>query len=170
MKIQFKITSQLLLEVRQDLAREHRFAAERVGFIGCRVASMGGGLLVLAERYDPVEDDDYLDDPHVGAMMGPDAIRKALQFAYNDQISMFHVHLHGHRGRPWFSRLDLSENAKFVPDFWNVRPELPHGALVLSLDSAAGLCWMPGSPRPARITEFTVVGAPMELMRDDLYD
>lgn len=168
MKIIFKITSALLFSVREDLARQHEFAAERVGFLACRVAALKDGLVVLAQTYHEVADEDYLDDPSVGAMMGPSAIRKALQMAFNDRVSMFHVHIHDHHGRPWFSRIDLAENAKFVPDFWNVRPEIPHGALVLSLDSAAGLCWTPGAKKPTRIMEFTVVGAPMQFVRNEL--
>jgi hypothetical protein len=165
MKVHFKIRITQLSAIRSDLLRPHPFAAERVGFIGCRVAGTQDVIMVIAESYHPVADDDYLDDPSAGAMMGPAAIRKALQFVYSDRVSMFHVHLHGHRGRPWFSGLDLRETAKFVPDFWNVRPEFPHGAIVLGLDSSAGLCWYARGKKPMRIAEFTVVGAPMRFIR-----
>ena len=99
-------------------------------------------------------------------MMGADAIRKALQLAYGLKRSMFHVHAHEHEGRPWFSPTDLRENRKFMLDFWHVRPEYPHGALVLSLDSAAGLCWVQANRKPFRISDFDVVGSPMTLVRD----
>ncbi len=166
MKILFKMTSSLLQEVRQDLARPHAFAAERVGFLSCGVARSKGGIMVLASQYHPVADQDYIDDQSVGAMMGADAIRKALQLAYGLKRSMFHVHVHEHEGRPWFSSTDLRENRKFMPDFWHVRPEYPHGALVLSMDSAAGLCWVQANRKPIRISDFDVVGRPMTLLRD----
>src|ERR1700720_3721710 len=84
MKVLFKITNSLLELVTQDLVRRHDFAAERVGFLSCRVAKLKpAGLIILAHDYNPVADNDYLDDPRVGAMMGPAAIRKALQFAYD---------------------------------------------------------------------------------------
>lgn len=165
----FKIPSRLLAEVRKDFERPHPFAAERVGFIGCNVARLAkDGLLVLAHSFYTVEDQDYLDDPRVGAMMGSNAIRKALEISYNARISMFHVHLHEHHGRPWFSSTDLRETANFVPDFWHVQPKLPHGALVLSHDVMAGLCWIPGAVahRPTRIQEFISVGAPFETMAE----
>lgn len=168
MKIHFKIALPLMRAIRRDLVRHHPIAAERVGFISCRVGEVNKGMVVLAERYHPVADEDYLDDPSAGAMMGPAAIRKALQLAYGDRVSMFHVHMHEHRGRPWFSGLDLRENAKFVPDFWNVRPDLPHGALVLSLDSIAGLCWYSRELKPVRIGGFTAVGAPMQFVNGEL--
>jgi hypothetical protein len=166
MNLIFRIPAPLLVEIRTDLARPHDFAAERVGFISCNVASLNGsGILILVRTFHPVDDRDYLDDPTVGAMMGPDAIRKALQLAYKMPMAMFHVHLHEHHGTPWFSGTDLSENANFVPDFWHVQPTFPHGAIVLSLDSMAGMCWVPGGRKPRRIQDLTAIGAPMRLIR-----
>src|SRR5580765_8345183 len=140
MRIVFRLTKRLLEKVHARLEQSHPFAFERVGFLLCR-----SGLL---------------DDRGVGAMMGPNAIRKALQTSYNRQASMFHVHLHLHRGKPHFSGVDESETAKFVPDFWNVQPELPHGAIVFSTDSACGKCWIPGLEAPVEISQFSVVGSP----------
>lgn len=167
MKVGFKITRSLLDRAVDDLSRTHPFAAERVGFFSCRVGALKpSGLVVLAHDFHPVDDDDYLDDPTVGAMMGPAAIRKAMQIALRREICMFHVHIHEHFGQPRFSRTDLRETANFVPDFWHVRPHLVHGALVLSLDSAAGLCWHPQSVDPFRFSDLSVVGAPMTSIRN----
>ena len=169
MRVMFKVGDQLLARVRNDLGRLHEFAAERVGFIACRAASLvPGGIVILAHEYKAVGDEDYIDDRTVGAMMGSNAIRKALEFALNNKAGMFHVHLHEHTGRPRFSRTDARESAKFVPDFWNVRPEMPHGAMVLSKDSAYGLCWHPGISRLIEIDKFVVVGSPMVFLRNSL--
>lgn len=168
MKIHFKIVRDLLEEVRLDLERPHEFAAERVGFLSCRAGNLpDGGMILLAHSYHPVSDEDYLDDPSVGAMMGPGAIRKAMEYAYNNPVGMFHVHMHDHGGVPAFSRIDRSESRKFVPDFWHVRPKMPHGAIVLSRDSAVGRCWIPGSSRTVAIDKITVVGAPIQIIRRD---
>src|SRR5579859_2844147 len=102
MTIHFKIAQSLRRDVLRHLSKPHPFAAERVGFLSCGVASTPAGLLILAEQFHPVATKDYLRDLTVGAMMGPVAIRKALQFAYNNERSMFHVHCHDHRGRPGF--------------------------------------------------------------------
>jgi hypothetical protein len=167
MKILFKITENLLEQVHSDLARPHAFAAERVGFLNCKVGlTKPLALAILAREFSPVDDDDYLDDPRAGATIGPAALRKALQLVYKEAGSMFHIHVHDHPGRPWFSYIDLHEGANFVPDFWHVRPELPHGALVLSRDSVSGLCWVPGKRNPIPIQSFTVVGFPMRTIRD----
>jgi hypothetical protein len=168
MMVAFKITENLFNRVCEDLHRPHAFAAERVGFLSCRVGAIRpAGWVVLAHDFYPVADADYLRDRSVGAMMGPAAIRKALQVALSNEVGMFHVHIHGHRGRPRFSGVDLRETAKFVPDFWHVRPHLVHGAIVLSLDSAAGLCWHPQAPKPVVFSKFSVVGAPMRAWRGE---
>ena len=147
------------------MARLHRFASERVGFLACRPGALGHDeVVILAQSFHPIADDDYVESDSVGAMMGSAAIRKALQISYSDRMSMFHVHIHEHVGQPGFSPVDLRESAVFVPDFWHVCPSHPHGALVLSKDSARGLCWYPGIRHPLPIGEIVVVGAPMEVI------
>lgn len=163
MKRVFRITEPLLKSIHLDLSRPHQFALERVGFIVCRNAQLDGSMVFLAESYVPVDDNDYVDNPKAGATMGPVAIRKALQIGYNDSVSMFHVHRHEHYGRPAFSRLDLRESAKFIPDFWKVQPKLSHGALVLSHDEAYALAWDPVDRLSHPINEFTVVGRPLRI-------
>jgi hypothetical protein len=166
MTVIWRVRRDLIDEVRRDLKRPHPFAAERVGFLSCRAGRLAdNGLVVVAANYRPIDDADYVDDPAVGAMMGPAAIRKAMQTAYNagaGDISMFHVHIHDHGGMPSFSRVDLMENAKFVPDFFNVAPRMPHGAIVLSHDRAAGMCWGEAGLYPVHIDRFGVVDAPLQ--------
>lgn len=157
-RVLFKIPYSLLKLIREDLVRPHAFAFERVGFLSCRMAHLKpSGLILLACEYLPVANEDYVNNSTVGAMMGADAIRKALQFALND-VGMFHVHMHDHFGTPRPSKVDLNETAKFVPDFWHVRPEMAHGALILSRDSISGRCWFPGRRKPISISKLTIVG------------
>tara|TARA_R110002124_G_scaffold153244_1_gene320211 strand:+ start:4026 stop:4529 length:504 start_codon:yes stop_codon:yes gene_type:complete len=165
MTIHFKITRPLLSTIRADLIRPHPFAYERVGFISASLSAAANNLFVLARAYRPVLDEDYLRDPSVGAMMGPEAIRKALQWAMNDGVAMFHVHTHGGQGRPGFSGVDLREQAKYVPNFFQVAPQCPHGALVLSDNAAYGHIWL-DEKSPYRIVgEFTEVGIPLSQWR-----
>jgi hypothetical protein len=161
MKVRFKITSVLLRTIRIDLRRPHPFARERIGFISAGLSAVGDGLLTLAREYRPVRDDDYLRDPSVGAMMGPEAIRNALQWAMQDGVALFHVHTHGGRGIPGFSRIDLQESAKFVPDFFKVAPQCVHGAIVLSDTAAHGQVWFGRSQPHHFIAHFTEIGVPL---------
>jgi len=159
MKIRFKITGDLLEAIRTDLMRPHAFAHERIGFISAGLSSAGKDLIALARAYRAVSDEDYLNDPSVGAMMGREAIRKALEWSLQAGHAMFHVHTHGGKGIPGFSSLDLRENRKFVPDFFKVSPRFPHGALVLSDTAACGQIWLGRTKDPVAIDDCTVVGA-----------
>ena len=157
----FRIPRLLLDEIHADLSRLHAFAAERVGFVSCKLAELTGDrLAVLAHQYHPVRDEHYEDDPSVGAMISGSAFREVLQFAYSHRSCIFHVHRHEHFGRPGFSRVDEEEAAKFVPDFWKVQADLPHGALVLSHDSIDGLCWVPRARQIVPFDNYVVVGFP----------
>lgn len=153
-------------QIRADLRRRHPFAHERVGFISARVAPLAEeGRLILAEGYHPVDDCDYLNDSTVGAMMGSSAIRKALEVAYLRKLSMIHVHMHDHLGMPSFSAVDLSESAKFMPNFFHVAAHVPHCAVVMSADHATGLCWRAAHEKPTYINVIAEVGAPMRISR-----
>lgn len=161
MKTAFRIASALVGTIREDLARPHPFAAERVGFVSARPALAGPTLSIIAVDYHSVADDDYEKDHRVGAMIGADAMRKALQVAYRGNLSMFHIHMHGHAGAPWFSQVDLSEYPRFVPDFFNVQAGLPHGAILLSRDEIIGLLWTGKERQPELLDEIIEVGAPL---------
>ena len=135
--------------MRIDLRRPHPFAHERVGFIAAGLSAAGDDVMVLARAYRPVADDDYVNDPSVGAMMSGEALRKALQWAMETRAALFHVHTHGGQGIPRFSSVDLRENPKFVPDFCKVGPESIHGAIVLS-----------ETPRAAKYGSAAIVPTP----------
>ena len=148
-----------------DLKRPHVYAHERVAFLGCRFGTCDSGLIILVEDYYPVRDEDYEEDPCAGARINSAAIRFALQAALSLNAGMFHVHLHQHLGCPRPSFIDWAEWHKFVPNFWHVRPGLPHGALIFSADGVSGWCWYPVANTPIPIDRFTFVGRGMECRR-----
>jgi hypothetical protein len=161
MSTTFKIGRDLLAAARADLARPHAFAAERMGFVSCRASGSRSTLVILAEDYHPIADDHYVRDWTVGARMNGDAIRAALQIALSGRRSIFHVHMHEHRGTPGFSPVDVREHRRFVPDFFNVVPSMPHGALVLSLDGGTGVVCVDTRATFLSLDEFVVVGSPL---------
>ena len=156
--IRFKITSALRDQIIADLHRSHPFAFERVGFVGAGLSIDGDCCTVLAHSYRPVEDNDYVDDKSVGAMMGPDAMFKAMAWAHEESVGLFHIHSHGGAGIPGFSGVDIRESDKFVPDFFKARPERPHGTIVLSNTHAFGRIWLSRQAPAQRIDEFHIVG------------
>ena len=160
MRATIKMSGVLIDAVRADLHRPHDFAYERIGFITAASAATPSGLLLLARDYTPVADHDYEHAPAVGAQIGSDAIRKALQSAYRPQHALLHVHSHGGSGTPCFSGTDTRSAAEFVPSFFNAIPRCPHGILVLSNDAAAGLLWVDPEHSPVPVNRFIRVGAP----------
>lgn len=152
MNIYFKITDDLLNEIKRDLARPHDFAYERVGFISCRVGKVNSSdWIILASTYIPVEDGHYIEGHSAGATIGSDAIRKMLQTAYDNPVSIVHIHEHPHYGKPCLSGIDQREMNKLIPNFWHVRPDLPHAAIVISKDSICGFAWEPTTKKELRL-------------------
>jgi hypothetical protein len=165
MTFTFRMTADFARQMREDLLRAHAYAHERVAFISARPSETGHGLVLLACQYHPVADDDYVPDPAVDAMMSECAVRKAMQIAWRSKCSMIHVHLHEHRGVPGFGRLDMQENGRFMPEFFNVQPLMPHAAIVLSHNAAAGLIWPKRGRGPVPFDEIAEVGLPMIISR-----
>jgi proteasome lid subunit RPN8/RPN11 len=157
-KITLKIRSELLDEILTDLRRGHPFAAERVGFIIARPTRSQSGIILFASRYVVVPDDGYAEDYSAGAVMNERTIFGAMQIGYAENVSVIHVHLHDHLGKPGFSPTDRRESAKFVPAFLGARPEYPHAAIVLSADSFVGACWLEGKKQSVPISRVVVVG------------
>ena len=159
MKIHIKITEALLTRVRSDLHRRHPFAFERVGFLTAGATrSPEGDILLLCRDYHPVADEHYEVSATVGAQIGSDAMRRAIEVAHPGKSALLHIHTHGGRGVPTFSKTDLISGGQFVPGFFNALLRTPHGLLVLSNTSARGLVWTAKNAKPQNVDGFTQVG------------
>jgi hypothetical protein len=164
MTAEIRISRQLVERIQADLRRRHPFAHERVGFLTCKTAALpDDGVLMIPTSYYPLRDDEYVESDEVGAMMGEEAIGRAMQLAYRGRESIVHVHEHGHLGQPGFSKIDVTEGRAFMPDFFNASPRQPHGLLVLSRDYATALVWRPGRVSDCRAA-VTIVGAPVRFV------
>lgn len=160
-----RVTSSFLERIRADLARSHAFAAERIGFTLCRLGSLDGGeSLILPFEYQPVPDHQYLRDTTVGARINGDAIRTGMAAALAGDTCVLHTHMHEHVGRPRFSEVDLANYPALVRALQAAGPHAPHGALLLSEDSADCLLWRPGSSAPESGGQLTIVGRPMSFL------
>jgi len=161
----FKITRDMIDQVRRDLHTTHPFAAERVGFLFARVGNQSEQeKLILPAMYSPVQDHQYIDDPKVGACIDSSAIRSAMQTALASGVSVFHVHMHEHKGRPRFSRVDLANYPGFIGAMRNVAPNVAHGALLLSEDSCDALVWLPGIAQPVPGGRIVTTGRPTDFL------
>jgi len=164
MKLMFKMQWSLRRAMLEDLQRPHEFAFERVGFLACHAAALKDGLLILATSYQAVADENYIKDKTVGARINGAALRAALQTSLDHNAGMFHVHMHEHKGQPIPSPTDRIESRKFIPDFFNVTPALPHGTVILSEDSAVGHCWLSQTSLPTIFNQIIISGAPLQLI------
>lgn len=165
MKIHCRILRGLYEWVRQDLARRHEFAFERVGFVSAKLGNREtDDPLVLFTNYHTVADENYIDDPRSGARINSSAIRGAMQQVLDTGDGLFHVHCHAHFGKPGFSLMDLDETPGIVSSLRIAGPDQPHGMLLLSNDHCTADVWMPGSEEPLVADKITFVGFPLTIL------
>jgi hypothetical protein len=150
--------------MRDDLRRGHEFAYERVGFLSAKLGNATSDQpLVLFTDYHSVPDDEYVDDPFSGARINAVAIRGAMQRVLDTRHGSFHIHWHGHRGKPRFSSMDLEETPRIVSSLQVAAPSQAHGMFLLSNDYCIAYVWLPGSTEPVVANRVSVVGYPLEL-------
>jgi len=159
------MTRSLHDQVRADLTRAHRFAAERVGFLYGRLSCAGEDeRLILLTAYSALDDDRYIEDPHAGARIDSQAIRGAMQGVLDRCEGVFHVHLHDFPGKAHFSWMDRDELPRLIPSFQVVGPRFAHGLFLLSEDECAAEVWLPGSEKAVEAARISIVGYPLQLI------
>lgn len=163
--VRMRIPGKLMMQMLTDLQRPHPFAAERVGFLSVGIGTgEDGEVLVIGGEYRAAGDHDYLRDDNVGARIGAEAIREALQWALASGRGIFHVHMHPHYGVPNFSFTDATELPHLAEAIRRGAPAAPHGMLVLSRDAANAWVWTSDQPAPCVPAQIAVVGRPMRLI------
>jgi hypothetical protein len=164
--ITLKISKSLAEAIKHDLMRVHPFAFERVGFIFTKLSSSkdGKNAIILATAYEPVSDEDYIDDLNVGARINSAAIRRAMQRGLSTGDGVFHVHIHDHNGKPSLSSTDRRELRPMMQSIRNAAPQSAHGLLVLSRDAAYADVLLPTSSQFQPIPKIIVVGFAMSLL------
>jgi hypothetical protein len=158
-----RVTAELRRQVLEDLKRPHAHAWERVGFLYTRSKWLDDRtLVIIATAYEPVADAHYLKDDTVGAKIGADAIRNAMQKIVSNKTGCFHVHLHGHSGKPTPSGTDTGSLPGVVQSLANIAGEQVTGYIVLSLDAFFTAIHLPGRKGLHKADQVSVVGFPME--------
>lgn len=167
-KIIFRIPNAIHLEMLNDLRRKHPHAWERMGFLHTRLKWLDKmTVLIIANFYQVLEDEDYIRDSSVGAKIGASAIRKAMQYMIENRTGGFHVHLHDHRGRPGPSPVDDRGIPGIIESLSHVTKEQATGMLILSSDGFFDAIRIPGIQRKLRADSISIVGFPMQFNFDD---
>jgi hypothetical protein len=128
-------------------------------------------MLLFPTEYLALPDEHYVEviDWRVGAAISGAAIRAAMQCVLDTDLGVLHVHLHPHPGQPQFSPIDRHDLPDIVQSLQHVNRHLIHGALLLSLDAATGVVWLPeqqcGLPVVPRIS---VVGYPLRIIEGNI--
>jgi len=166
MTVRLRIPRLLCEDMRADLVRPHAFAGERVGFARAALGTVHDGALVLLKSYWPVPDNQYVDDPYVGARINGTAIRDAMQDVLDGggAHGLFHIHMHPFKGSTGMSKTDAAEIPKLVQSFRNVGAKVAHGLLILTPDHAFSLALLPGVDRFQQVSKVTMVGYPTEIL------
>jgi len=167
--MEIRLTTTLYNEIMEDLQRTHPYAFERIGFVMGRMGTLDGEVrAILLTRYLPVPDGHYLEDPSVGARLGPEAMTAAMQAVYHGRATkegIFHIHLHLRRGEPGMSATDRAEIPALIPGFQAMGREAAHGIIILSPDHGTGWVWTPCSGEPVHAETLSVIGAPIQVFR-----
>lgn len=167
MKVMIKLTDRLYSSIRQDLARPHPFAFERVGFVLGRLTDGESSKILLLTSYHPVPDDQYVDDRGVGARIGPKSITWAMQAAHRGRLTgegVFHVHAHAHQGEPTMSETDARELPELIPGLQAVNRGTAHGIIILSDDHGAGWVWLPQETEVSLVDSLSMIGVPLDIL------
>ncbi len=145
-KITIKIPALIFKQMQDDLNRYHTHAAERVGFLFTNSATFKDGTsVVFATAYQPVKDENYIEDRFVGAKINSSAIREAMQIMLDKRWGCFHVHLHSHGGQPSPSGIDESSLPALGVSLAKTAINQFSGYMILSNDSVfASVCTVKG--------------------------
>lgn len=168
-EIIIRIPQNILNQIINDLKRPHEFANERIGFIASRHKILKTGtIIVFISEYFPISDDQYLDDPEVGARINSNAIREGLQRIIDKKIGCFHVHYHSFsRSIPEFSDTDLIDNPEIIKSFGYADKSQVHGMIVIGKNGLNALVKLPGKDSLMQVAKIVGIGYPMIISLPD---
>jgi hypothetical protein len=159
----FRIPEKLHLQMLEDLRRSHNHAWERVGFLFTKSKWIDDKtLLIIATSYQAVADENYIEDPTVGAKIGSSAIRSAMEFMRNSNSGCFHVHIHDHDGKPAPSATDQKGLPGVVDSLSNISSGQAVGILILSKDGFYSAVQSPNFKGLKSADLISIVGFPMK--------
>jgi hypothetical protein len=162
--IQIRIPKSIYKLMHEDVIREHAHAFERIGFLYTTSLLVDGNRLILAKRYVPVNDEDYIEDDSVGARINSNAIRKSMQTLLDNKEGCFHVHLHNHTGHPNPSLIDEEGIPGIVEGFGNISPKQAHGYIILSKNSMFATVKFGKEEVYRKPSKISIVGNPMKFI------
>lgn len=126
-------------QMRTDLTSPPVVGDERLGIAFTRYASKYTQRTIVVTEYAALPEEAYVREALAPVSFDVRWIMTASENAGLESAGIFLVHLHEHRGKPWFSPVDMDTNRRIITPIALIDQTLPTGALILSLDSAAAL-------------------------------
>jgi hypothetical protein len=170
--MEIRMTGLLYEEIKNDLARSHPFAGERVGFVFGKLGSLSNeNKIVILTRYHSIPDDQYEEDDTVGARIGSEAMGAAMQAIFQGRAAregIFHIHVHEHQGPTRMSGVDARGLPPMMPGFQSMGRSAAHGIIILSNNHGSGWIWPPSEPEPITADAVTVIGAPVRIFKREV--
>jgi hypothetical protein len=164
MKAIIRMPQQLDAHIREDLSRVHRFASERIGFIGGTTTRISDAeYLIVLKDYLSVADGDYVEDDTVGARINGNAIRKIMKYILETKNGGFHVHMHLIKGVPKMSSVDKREIPPIIKTFSSMLGTTCHGIVLRSKTNYSAFIAMPGQSTLVEPDRISIVGFPLFL-------
>ena len=164
-RIILRIPESLYHQIRADLIRPHEFAGERAGFCFARSKVLfKEEIIICLNDYKTIADEDYIDNPEVGAQFGERPINEAIGHGFEHRKSVFHVHMHEFSSSdPQFSWTDLEGLPPIAESCSRIIQDEVHGLLLLSRSNLNALVWLPNESTPVLVDQITVGGSPMNV-------
>lgn len=164
-KIIIRIPQKLYDNIYADLLRPHKFAGERVGFSFSKTKVLENGeIIICMNEYSPIDDENYINDPSVGAKFNSIAITNAIGYGRKHKKGVFHTHLHEFsKGNPEFSYTDLEHLPPIVESANRMVKGQIHGLFLLSQTTLNALVWIPGEEDYRKVDQISIVGATLKL-------
>jgi len=166
MNVTIRISQKLYADALLDLRRPHPFAYERIGFFSSSTVQLDTeNYLVFLTDFHSIPDEHYVENPEVGACIGTEAIRAAMQRSLKFNKGQLHTHIHGHAGRPRPSKDDLEGVPPITRSLSLTSPGQTSGYLILSQDSAWAELHLAKTGLTAEADKITVPGFPLQFLR-----
>ena len=137
--MRMNVLSSVARRIRTDLTLPPLVGDERLGVALSRYASRYNNTTIVLTEYFGLPKDAYVKVASSPVAFSTRWFMRASEEAARKNAGLFLVHLHEHRGRPWFSPIDMRTNRDIVRPLALIDQTVPTGALLFSLDNAAAL-------------------------------
>jgi hypothetical protein len=160
-KITIRIPESLYELMLDDFRRPHDFAMERAGFTFSNSKKLtNGDVIICMNEYNPIDDDDYIEDDFVAAKFNSNCILSSISHGLENGKGIFHTHIHEFsKANPEFSYTDMEHLPPIIESCNRIIQNQVHGLLLLSQTTLNAIVWLPGESSPKQVDQISIIGS-----------